>query len=481
MPKKKKTSNNGGQQFLSPEKFLKTRVRTLKIGRCYRSSHIFDIGKGYVIVTRLHTGGNMSFAFYLIDTYCTGVRDSLYKTRVDPEEVYYILETLSELDELEECSYEEAHNIIYGAVDFAEEIDIEPDDTFKLTKYMLEEDTEDIPLIEYEFGQDGKHFLMETDQYNASKYLPKLKKAYGNDFKYILGEATFIGDDSHYLKHATYGMDTKYTYKPKRYSETLNIRNEWLIEELNKLENSTSLSKPIIDRILALPKDELRSDLEETIRYVMTITSNGIVPKGFDKGKYNGILLSSIIFLGEVGNNESSLDLILECLRQSENFHDYHFGDIPAEVFIPTLYKLITKDNFNKLLSFMKEPGLYTFCKIYVSDAMLEIAIKQPELKQACIEWYVDLITFATEKLPEVQYIDGLLAGFLTSYVVELHATELLPKLKAMYDTGCVNQMQSGNFESVERDISDLSITPYVDYAKYNIHEQFAFLKSHFD
>ena len=68
----------------------------------------------------------MSFAFYLIDnTYCTGVRDSLYKTRVDPEEVYYILETLSELDELEECSYEEAHNIIYGAVDFAEEIDIE--------------------------------------------------------------------------------------------------------------------------------------------------------------------------------------------------------------------------------------------------------------------------------------------------------------------------------------------------------------------
>ena len=129
----------------------------------------------------------------------------------------------------------------------------------------------------------------------------------------------------------------------------------------------------------------------------------------------------------------------------------------------------------------MKEPGLYTFCKIYVSDAMLEIAIKQPELKQACIEWYVNLITFATEKLPEVQYIDGLLAGFLTSYVVELHATELLPKLKAMYDTGCVNQMQSGNFESVERDISDLSITPYVDYAKYNIHEQFAFLKSHFD
>ena len=56
------------------------------------------------------------------------------------------------------------------------------------------------------------------------------------------------------------------------------------------------------------------------------------------------------------------------------------------------------------------------------------VAIRQPELKQACIE----CITFATETLPEVQYIDGLLAGFLTSYVIDLHATELLPKLKAM-------------------------------------------------
>lgn len=40
------------------------------------------------------------------------------------------------------------------------------------------------------------------------------------------------------------------------------------------------------------------------------------------------------------------------------------------------------------------------------------VAIRQPELKQACIKWFDDFITFATEKLPEVRYIDGLLAGF---------------------------------------------------------------------
>ena len=79
----------------------------------------------------------ISFACYLVDTYCTGVKDSLYKLRIEEEDFNDFLEKLSEVSELEECSYEEAHNIIYGAVDFAEEIEITPDDSFRLTRYML--------------------------------------------------------------------------------------------------------------------------------------------------------------------------------------------------------------------------------------------------------------------------------------------------------------------------------------------------------
>lgn len=480
MPKKKKT-NKGGQQFLSPEKFMQTRARTLQIGKCYRDSHLFDIGEGYVVVSRLHTGGKISFACYLVDTYCIGVKDSMYKLRTEKEEFDYILESLSKTNELEECSYEEAHNIVYGAVDFAEEIDIAPDDSFKLTKYMLEEDTEDVPLIEYEFGKDGRHFLVATDQYNASKYLPKLKQAYGNDFKYIVPENSWIGDDSKYMKHPTYGMDTKYTYKPQRYSETLNVHNEWLVEELNKPEKSLWLEESLINRILALPKEELRSDLEEIIRYVMTITSNGNIPADFDDGNYNGILASAIILLGEVGNNESSLDVVLECLRQSEDFFEYHFGDSGDDVFVPTLYKLTTTDSFNKLRCFMKEPGLYSFNKAYLAESMALIAFKQPELKQTCIEWFDDIITFAIEKLPEVQYIDGILAGSLTSLIMDLQASELLPKLKAMYDTGCVDQMGCGSFDDVEKSFTEKENNQHFDLFKIDIYELFAELKSRFN
>ena len=51
---------------------------------------------------------------------------------------------------------------------------------------MLEEYTDDIPLIEYEYGKDGKHFLVSSSKYDASKYLPKLRAKYGNDFKFVI-------------------------------------------------------------------------------------------------------------------------------------------------------------------------------------------------------------------------------------------------------------------------------------------------------
>ena len=59
-------------------------------------------------------------------------------------------------------SYDEAHNCIYGAIAFAEEAGIEPDKSFKITQYMLDEDDDNIPLIEYKYGKDGKHTLLTS-------------------------------------------------------------------------------------------------------------------------------------------------------------------------------------------------------------------------------------------------------------------------------------------------------------------------------
>ena len=148
MAKKKQKKSQKVQSFLSPEQYVKQRVRSLQIGKCYVSEVIDEASMGHVVVTRQHTGGRLSVAFFLVDMACLGVKDSFYMLRMEDFELD---ERLNDgYNKYRECSYEEAHNRIYGSISYAEEAGIEPDKSFLLTQYFLEEDTDDIPLQEFE-------------------------------------------------------------------------------------------------------------------------------------------------------------------------------------------------------------------------------------------------------------------------------------------------------------------------------------------
>ena len=187
----KKKQKKQGQQFLSPEQYLKQRARMLEIGKCYMTD-LTEYGLGHVIVTRNHTGGKVSMADYLVDIYCLGVKDSFYRLRMEDYEVEDIVDQL----DAKECSYHEAHNWVYGAIAFAEEAGIEPDKSFHLTQYMLEEDNDEIPLIEYEYGKDGKHFLVAHSRQEANRYLPLLEKNLGEgNYDFIVEATPDFNDD----------------------------------------------------------------------------------------------------------------------------------------------------------------------------------------------------------------------------------------------------------------------------------------------
>ena len=195
---KKKQSKQQGQQFLSDENYLRQRARSLKIGKCYITDNS-DGGIDDIIVTRQHTGGRISIACYVVDYYCLGVKNSFYRLRIEDYELHDQMRNEWSGLTFRECSYEEAHNRIYGAIAFAEEAGIAPHKSFALTQYMLEEDTDDVPLIEYEYGKDGKHLLICDTQLEASKYLPLLEKNLGKgNYDYIIGignEPSDLGDD----------------------------------------------------------------------------------------------------------------------------------------------------------------------------------------------------------------------------------------------------------------------------------------------
>ena len=484
MAQKKKKQKE--QQFLSSEQYLKQKARSLEIGKCYISEDLEDCGEGIIFVTRNHKGGKISMGFYLVDIYCLGVKDSHYQLRMEEEEVQ---EYVSHYTKMRECSYEEAHNWIYGAIAFAEEGGIEPDKSFALTQYLLEEDTDDIPLIEYEFGKDGQHFLVCHSVSEANRYLPTLRKHLGNDVKFVIEDGKYdLPDlDEETIKERlsniadnpmfkTYGPKTEYTYQHPTYPEKLELTTpDWFYEELNRTENDIYLKDSLVDRILELPHELVRENLERIILYHVGQTCDGI-PGDIEQDDYTGIIANSVILLGKVGNSDSSLEVVLELLRQNKDFYEYHWGDASNQILTPTLY-LLGQHRLDRLMEFVKEEGLDTYSKSEVFPAVTLIGLRQPERRDEILKWYQEVIRFAIQMLPQTQWFDCDLASFLVCELVDLQAKELLPDIKNLFDTGLVSLGVCGDYHSVSRDIVDPRCAGRLEKCIFDIHERFADMK----
>ena len=189
MAKKKSKNKSKGQQqpALSPYRFMREKTRTLPISKCYIAPPDWlESGMAHVIVTRVRPSGNLVMASFLVDTFCLGVKDAGYHENMTPYDFEQYLDNYKNGMGLEEISYNEAHNIIYGAMAFAEEGGIKPSKEFDPAGYILEEDTDDIPLIEYDFGKNGKHFLVVNPDRKEMPYYHTLKKKLGDDFEYVM-------------------------------------------------------------------------------------------------------------------------------------------------------------------------------------------------------------------------------------------------------------------------------------------------------
>lgn len=120
--------------------------------------------------------------------YCLGPKDVLYEFNLDPEE-YDAWK--GKLVGGVVCDYVLAHNIIYGAVAYAEDLGFKPHKDFEIAQYILEEDSEDIELVEIKFGMDGMPCYVPgpyDSDYKVQTIINTLDRTAGR------GNYTFLGD-----------------------------------------------------------------------------------------------------------------------------------------------------------------------------------------------------------------------------------------------------------------------------------------------
>ncbi len=161
---------------LSRVNYIKTKARTLPLYKCYLNTNWQVTGISDIIVSRKHTNGNYTIGQYRVDTLGIGLQNTVGRFN-QTEEFFTELKEDFKSDETEDNIYMEVdyalvHNIIYGAIAFAEERSFKPHKEFSYTKYILEEDDENIELIDIEFGVDGQHQIIkyvtqeEVDQHH---------------------------------------------------------------------------------------------------------------------------------------------------------------------------------------------------------------------------------------------------------------------------------------------------------------------------
>ena len=171
------------EALVNDKNYIKSgRARNLPIYKCLMNSNWEEAGLAHVFVARQHVNGNLTIGVFLVDTMCVGVKSSFYRFNVDEFELYSMVELLEKQtgDDVAEFEYNMVHNVIFGALEFAEEFGISPDKDFEVARMILEEDDDNIPLIEFDFGRDGNPVLIgDPDDPATKQYLSILKRNVG--------------------------------------------------------------------------------------------------------------------------------------------------------------------------------------------------------------------------------------------------------------------------------------------------------------
>ena len=227
--------------ILSPENYIRQKSRNLSIYKCYIPEGWEESKLCYIIITRRHVSGNVTFCMYLVDLGCLGVKDTIYHYNVPIEAIDDLLKKMKDEGScFEEVPYELAHNIIHAGIDYAKEYGFEPcRDFLSITSHFLEEDTDDIPYIDIDCGGIfGNPIYVNTGFESSARekqILAQLEKT--------AGEGNFNIDEDLYEDD-----ETGYTEEEKA-----EIKEKMKIVEELKILNLEEKKKLFLE---LLPKDE---------------------------------------------------------------------------------------------------------------------------------------------------------------------------------------------------------------------------------
>jgi hypothetical protein len=182
--RKDKDRKNKQSEMLSGVKSSKSIIknaRELPVHECLINPQWKEEGMAPILISRKQTDGKLAFGTFMVDIFCLGLKNTFCNANISLNEYENTLkEKIYRLTSYIECDFNLAHQIIYGAIDFARKLGFEPQKDFKLSRYILEEPSEKYYSSDLKFGMDGKPYYIAGPDDNVDYILRKLSMRVGD-------------------------------------------------------------------------------------------------------------------------------------------------------------------------------------------------------------------------------------------------------------------------------------------------------------
>jgi len=166
------------------------KAREYPLHGCWIMANWQEMGITPVVVARKQDNGRILFGMYMVDFYCLGVKDAYTRTDYSLNRFERELPKLC-IEQPAPCTAELAHELIYGALEYAHKLGFEPHADFYQQKADLVLDPPDAhPRVnKLKFGKDGKPFYISgpyDSQMKIQAILSTLRRTCGDgNFEFL--------------------------------------------------------------------------------------------------------------------------------------------------------------------------------------------------------------------------------------------------------------------------------------------------------